>query len=176
MVFNQDHELMMKFQLYPLLQSAYRTGYSTEIALLKVHNMDVLLSMDKQRVTLLVLLDLSAAFDTVKHQVLLKRLESSLRISGTVLSWFKSYLDGRSQRICVGGCCSKKFGLPYGVPHGSCLGTILFTIYASKLFEIVKAHLPDVYAYAVDSGVYLSFKPGSEDSQTEAVDAAQECI
>ena len=73
--------------------------------------MDVLLSMGKQRVTLLVLLDLSAAFDTVKHQMLLKRLESSFRISGTALSWFKSYLDGRSQRICVGGCCSKKFGL-----------------------------------------------------------------
>ena len=167
---------MMKFQLYPLLQSAYRTGYSSEIALLQVHNVDVLLSMDKQRVTLLVLLDLSAAFDTVKQQVLLKLLESSFRISGTALTWFKSYLDGRSQRICVGGCCSKKFGLPYGVPQGSCLGTLLFTIYASKLFEIVKAHLPGVHAYAVDSQLYLSFKPGSEDNQTEAVDAAQECI
>ena len=88
MVFNQDHELMMKFQLYPLLQSAYRNGYSSEIALLEVHNVDVLLSKDKQRVTLLVLLDLSAAFDTVKQQVLLKRLESSFRISGTALSWF----------------------------------------------------------------------------------------
>ena len=81
----------MKFQPYPL-QSAYRTGYSSEIALLRVHNMDVLLSMDKQRVTLLVLLDLS----TVKRQVLLKRLESCFGISGTALHWFKSYLDGRS--------------------------------------------------------------------------------
>ena len=164
---------MMKFQLNPLLQSAYRTGYSSEIALLEVHNVDVLLSMDKQRATLLVLLDLSAAFDTVKQLVLLKRLESSFSISGTALSWFKSYLDGRSQRICVGGCCSKKFGLPHGVPQGSCLGTLLFTVYASKLFKIVKAHLPDVHAYAVDSQLYLSFKPSSEDNQTEALDAAQ---
>ena len=82
----------MKFQLYPLLQSAYRTGYSTENALLKVHN-DIMLSMDKQRVTLLVLLDLSAAFDTVNHHVLLKRLESSFGTSGTALNWFKSYLE-----------------------------------------------------------------------------------
>ena len=108
--------------------------------------------------------------------MLFKRLESSFRISGTVLSWFKSYPDGRSQRICVGGCCSKKFGLPHGVPQGSCLGPLLFTIYSSKLFEIVKAHLPDVHAYEVDSQLYLSFNPGSEDSQSEAVDAAQECI
>ena len=140
-----------------------------------MHN-DILLSMDKQRVTLLVLLDLSASFGTVNHQVLLKRLESCFGRSGTALHWFKSYLDGRSQRICVGGCCSKKFGLPHGVPQGSCLGTLLFTIYASKLFKIVKAHLPDVHAYAVDSQLYLSFNPGSDDNQTEAFDAAQECI
>lgn len=91
-ILTQVHEHLMKFQLYPLLQSAYRTGYSTETALLKV-NSDILFSMDEQRVTLLVLLDLSAAFDTVNHQVLLKRLESCFGISGTALSWFKSYLD-----------------------------------------------------------------------------------
>ena len=149
--------------------------YSTGTALLKVHN-DILLSMDKQRVTLLVLLDLSASSGTVNHQVLLKRLESCFGISGTELHWFKSYLDGRSQRICVRGCCSKKSGLPHGVPQGSCLVTLLFTIYATELFEIVKAHLPDVHACAVDSQLYLSFNPGSEDNQTEAVDAVQECI
>ena len=128
-----------------------------------MHN-DILLSMDKQRVTLLVLLDLSASFGTVNHQVLLKRLES------------KSYLDGRSQRICVEGCYSKKFRLQHGVPQGSCLGPLLFTIYASKLFQIVKAHLSDVRAYADDTQLYLSSNAGSEDNQTEAVDAAQECI
>ena len=139
-----------------------------------MHN-DILLSMDKQRVTLLVLLDLSASFGIVNHQVLLKRLESCFGISGTALHWFKSYLEGRSQ-LCVGGCCCKKFGLLHGALQGSSLGTLLFTIYASKLFEIVKAHLLDVHAYAVDLQPYLSFKPGSGDNQTEAVDAAQECI
>ena len=89
-VFNQIHEHMMKFELYPFLQSAYRSGHSTETALLKVQN-DILLNMDRQKVTLLVLLDLSAAFDTVDHQVLLKRQESSFGITGTALSWVRSY-------------------------------------------------------------------------------------
>jgi hypothetical protein len=84
--------------IYPILQSAYRTGHSTETALLKVHN-DIMCSMDQQRVSLLVLLDLSAAFDTVDHQVLLRRLEVSFGITGTALKWFKSYLTNRSQRV-----------------------------------------------------------------------------
>ena len=70
--------------LYPLLQSAYRAGHSTETALLKVHN-DILLAMDRQHVTLLVLLDLSAAFDTVDHRVLLRRLKVTYGITGTAL-------------------------------------------------------------------------------------------
>ena len=114
--------------------------------LLKVHN-DILLSMDKQRVTLLVFLDLSVAFDTVNYQVLLKRLESSFGMSGTALNCFKSYLDGRSQRICVEGCCSRKFVLRHSVPQGSCLGSLLFTVYASALFNVVEKHLPTVHYY-----------------------------
>ena len=99
--------------------------------------------------------------------MLLKRLKSSFGISGSALSRFKSYLDGRSQCICVEGCCSGKFDLPHGVPQGSCLGPLLFTIYASKLFEIVKAHISDVHADADVNRLYLSLK---------AVDAVQECI
>ena len=105
--------------------------------------------------------------DTVNDRVLLKRLKSSFGISGSALSRFKSYLDGRSQCICVEGCCSGKFDLPHGVPQGSCLGPLLFTIYAGKLFEIVKAHISDVHADADGNRLYLSLK---------AVDAVQECI
>lgn len=64
----------------------------------------------------------------------------------------------------------------YGVPQGSCPEPLLFKIYASKLFEVVMAHLPDVHAYADDTQLYLSFKADSGDNQTEAVDAVQECI
>ena len=104
-------------------------------------------SMDQQRVSLLVLLDLSAAFDTVDHQVLLRRLEVSYGITGTAFKWFKSYLTNRSQHVLINGNCSDSFSLPHGVPQGSCLGALLFTIYTSKLFEIVKCHLPVQYKY-----------------------------
>ena len=90
-VFEQMHAHMIHYSLYPVLQSAYRKCHSTETALLKVQN-DILMNMNSQHVTLLVLLDLSAAFDTVDHEVLLNRLKSSIGISGTALKWFASYL------------------------------------------------------------------------------------
>lgn len=81
--------------LYPANQSSYRKKYSTETALLRLKN-DILFNMNKQHVTLLVLLDLSAAVDTVDHNVLLSRLHSKFPISGTALECFRSYLNGRS--------------------------------------------------------------------------------
>ena len=136
---------------------------------------DILLNMDRQKVTLLVLLDLSAAFDTVDHQVLLKRLESSFGITGTALNWVRSYLTNRSQRVCFEGCYPEKSDLPYGVPQGSCLGPLLFTAYAGKLFEVIETHLPNVHAYADDTQLYLAFEPNSDTSQAEAVRVMQEC-
>ena len=82
-------------KLFPVLQSAYRKGHSTDTALLRVVN-DILSNMNKQHVSILVLLDLSAAFDTVDHVILLPRLETSFGITGTALAWFSSYLSGRS--------------------------------------------------------------------------------
>ena len=107
--------------------------------------------MNHRRVSLLVLLDLSAAFDTVDHEVLLRRLEVTFGIADTALQWFRSYLAGRSQRVLLNGSFSGDFSLPHGVPQGSCLVPLLFVIYASKLFEVVKHHLPDVHAYADSS-------------------------
>jgi len=86
-VFNQMHNHMKFHNLYPEAQSAYREFHSTETALLRVKN-DILMNMNKKHVTLLVLLDLSAAFDTVDHSILLDRLHSSFGILGPVLSWF----------------------------------------------------------------------------------------
>ena len=85
-----------------------------------------------------VLLDLSAAFDTVYQEVLFRRKESSFGASGTSLQWFGSYIGGRSQRIFINGGYPDTFDLRFGVPQVSCLGPLLFTIYASKLFEVKK--------------------------------------
>ena len=155
-VFDQIHSHMSRFALYPTSQSAYRKGHSTETALLKVQN-DILMNMNCKHVTLLVLLDLSAAFDTVDHNILLARLKSSIGINGTALNWFTSYLNNRSQRVSLNGFTSDSFKLPYGVPQGSCLGPLLFTIYSSKLFEVIKYHLPEAHACADDTQLYLSF-------------------
>ena len=123
------------------LQSAYKQQHSTETSLLKVKN-DILMSMDEQHVTLLVLLDLSAAFDTIHHDKLIGRLESDLGITDNALAWFKSDLSDRFQRVSVNGSLSDQFPLKQGVPQGSCLGPLLFTIYTRKMFQILECHLP----------------------------------
>ena len=86
--------------LLPVFQSAYRQRHSTESVLLKVMN-DILLNMNNQNVTSVVLLDLSAVFDTVDHDTMLRRLEFSFGIQGKALSLFVSYLSGRSQQIMI---------------------------------------------------------------------------
>ena len=118
---------LAKNNLYPVLQSSYRKLQSTETALVKVHN-DILTNINKRLVTLLVLLDLSAAFDTVDPNILLTHLRSKLGLNGTALSWLCSYLTRRTQRITVQGTLSNIFHLRYGVPQGSCLGPVLFNI------------------------------------------------
>ena len=97
-VFDQMHAHLTSHGLYPPFQSAHRKCHSSETALLKVQN-DILMSLDSQRVTLLVLLGLSAAFDTVDHGVLVNRLSTSFGVRRSALQWFASYLLNRSQRV-----------------------------------------------------------------------------
>ena len=120
-VIKQLQHYLFSNNLFPDLQSAYRHKHSIESELLKVTN-DILLNMNDQRVTLLLLLDLSVAFDTVDHDTLLHRLQFTFGINGKVLSWFSSYLSGRSQQIAFNETLSAEFELQCGVPQGSCLG------------------------------------------------------
>ena len=109
--------------LFPFLQSAYRRKHSIETVLLKVTN-DILFNLNDQRVTLLLLLDLSAAFDTVDHDTLLHQLQFTFGINGKVLSWFSFYLSGRSQQIAFNETLAAEFELQCGVPQASCLGPL----------------------------------------------------
>ena len=119
-----------KYNLMEPMQSAYRMGHSMEMALLKGKT-DILRAVDNQEVTCVVLLDLSAAFDMVDCQILINRLTSMFGISGCALTLIRSYLTGRSQRVKVGELRSDPVTLHFGVPQGSVLGPILFTLYLS---------------------------------------------
>ena len=131
-------------------RSVYKKHHSTESALLKVKN-EILLNIDAQKVTLLVLLDLSAAFDTVRHDILLDRLRSRLGVTEKGLNWFTSNLSHRAQRVAVNRGLLDTFPLAQGVPQGSCLGPLMFTVYISELFDIVGGRLPRVHSYADDT-------------------------
>ena len=110
-VFDQVYSHMTDNELFPVLQYAYRKGHSTETALMRVVN-DILSNMNKQHVSTLVLLDLSAAFDTVDHAILLRRFETSFGITNAALAWFSSYLSGRSQCVSVNGETSDCYPFP----------------------------------------------------------------
>ena len=167
--FLQIDNHVKKHDLYPSLQSAYRKNHSTQTALLKVTN-DILMEMNSQHPVRLVSLDLSTAFDTIDHSVLLHRLQTSFGISGAPLDWFKSYLSARSQHVFIPGTLSDSLQLNWGVPQGSYLGPLL---YSSKLFNIIERHLPNSHCYADDSQIYLSFKPNDLLSQQDAPTALQ---
>jgi len=87
-------------RLYDNLQSAYRTGHSTETALLKVHH-DIAEALDRKRMVALVLLDLSAALDVIDHKILQTRLEHKFRVTGSAVSWIQSFLSDIFQCVAI---------------------------------------------------------------------------
>ena len=141
-------------------QSAYRKFHSTETALLAVHN-DILSAMDKGKVTALIMLDLSSAFDTVDHSILIQRLEKWFGITGSALEWFKSYLSSRIQSVCVRGSMSRSHKLACGVPQGSVLGPLLFTLYTTPLGSLLHHHDFNYHLYADDTQLLISFDQSS---------------
>ncbi len=123
-------------------------------------------------VSLLVLLDLSAAFDTIDHNILLNRLENSVRISGSALAWFKSYLSDHHQFVAVNEEVSYRSQVQYGVPQGSVLGPLLFTLYMLPLGNIIRKYRVSFHSYADDTQLYISSWPG----ETHQIEKLMECI
>ena len=149
--------------LLPCLQSAYRKHHSTETAVLKVLG-DILLAVDSGDLSVLALLDLSAAFDTVDHDILLRRLKTSFGLDGVVCSWFRSYLTGRVQRVRRGSSVSASVVLLYGVPQGSVLGPLgplLFILYTADLIRLIESFGFRPHLYADDSQIQGSCRPDS---------------
>lgn len=140
------------------MQSAYRPHHSTETAL--IYTLDsIYRTADNSQSTLLVALDLSAAFDTIDHPVLLSRLSTSFGVSGTALSWLKSYLSNRYQTVRMGQSSSPEVLLTTGVPQGSVLGPILFSVYISPVGQIASCHGLRHQQYADDTQLYIALSP-----------------
>ena len=137
-------------QLNKPLQSAYKPFHGCETALVRVCN-DILVTIDKRHCVMLLLLDLSAAFDTVDHDILLTRLHSKYSISGTALEWFRSYLTNRSQFELIEGCRSQSRELKCGEPQVSVLGPILYVLYTAPLADILRFHEMQFHFYADDT-------------------------
>jgi len=144
--------------LHDSVQSAYRPRHSTETALLRVHH-DIVTALDDNKCAVLVMLDLSAAFDVIDHSILIKRLQYSYGISGDALSWIESYLSNRTQCVSIDGVQSESFNLKYGVPQESVLGPRIYCMFSKPIGEICKRHKMSYHCYADDSQVYQVIKP-----------------
>ena len=144
-----------------LYQSAYKQFHSCETALIRVQN-DILREIDGNSGLILLLLDLSAAFDTVDHTILLQRMHSKFGIKGDALNWFRSYLSDRSQTVYVNGATSDSYDVFCGVPQGSVLGPILYLIYTSPIGDILRSHGMKFHLYADDTQIYVSFNSQSQ--------------
>jgi hypothetical protein len=159
--------------LREIMQSAYRQYHSTETALLYLQN-DLLCALDQKHCVAMVMIDLSAAFDTVNHSILLQRLSDRYGITDSAHAWLKSYLTHRKQFITIKRARSEVKDKHCDVPQGSVMGPNLYEDYsASCLGDIFRRHGLKFHIYADDTQIYLPFLPGEE---CEALSRLESCL
>ena len=172
LVLSQVSAYLNSHNLYNACQSAYRPGHSTETDLLKVFN-DLFLSINKGDLFVLALLDFSSAFDTIDHPILVHRLHTDFGFTDAVLQWFLSYLTNRTHYVYLSYHCSAFAPLHSGVPQGSVLGPILFTMYIKHLSAIIHLHSNIHHSFADDLQLKMSAPP---DRISELLHFTQSCM
>ena len=172
---NQVSSHLTANNLHEPFQSAYRVRHSVETALTRVHN-DISISLDSGRSVLLIMLDLSAAFDTIDHTILLNRLNAQFGMEGGTLAWFKNYLSGRSQVVTCNNSESPPSKLTCGVPQGSVLGPLLFSLYMAPLGDLIRQLDMSFHCYADDTQLYMSVDPNNTDNEVPKLEQNLEII
>ena len=155
-VAGQLNEHLAINNIHDKFQSAYRPCFSTETALIRITD-DILFVLENKCFTALIMIDMSAAFDTIDHYILLYRLSHYFGINNTVLSWFRSYLNNGSHCVDVNNNISRSFQPFSGVPQGSVLAPILFTLYIKPLTKITSKFGFSYHFYADDVQFYAAF-------------------
>ena len=152
--------------LLPDYKSAYRKHHSCETSLIKLVN-NILWAMEKQEVTAVRVLDLSVAFDTVDHDLLLTVLDRRFGVKGTALKWYEQYLKPRKFKVSINNTYSSEQTINYSVPQGSIQGAFLFNAYASTITEVIPPTL-ELMGYADDHSIRKPFRPGNTIGITES--------
>ena len=134
-------------------QSGNKKHYSTETLNILVTNF-LLNAMDNKRLSALILLDLSKAFDSISHSILLQKL-NHIGASSSAVNWFKSYLSGRTQTVRIGSIVSTPISITNGVPQGAILSPFLFSIYLNDFPSV--PHVCNLKSYVDDSKIFLFF-------------------
>ena len=157
MMYQQLIAYLEKHDMLPKHQSGFRAHHSTETAVLKVISV-ILGAADQGYVALLGLLYMSAAFNTVDHDVLLEWLATSFGMVGMALAWLRSFLPGRSQQVSFNGSLSSIGLITTGVPQGSVLGPFLFLLYSADVPLIANQHGLGIHCYFDDGQIYVFVK------------------
>ena len=164
-MYNQLNTYIESNKLHSTVQSSYRRNHSCETAILKITD-DMQKSIQQGHNVVMVLLDSSAAFDTIDHKILIQRLQDEYNITGDALQLIKSYLSDRTFSTIINQTTSSKRQLRYGVPQGSLLGPLLYILYTKNIEIIIKNHQLNCQMYADDCQLYSSFT-NSTLSETE---------
>ena len=165
---------MYAHNLFDPLQSAYREKHATKTAIIKLNN-DIIGGMDEGKCTILASLDLSAAFDTVDHDILLLRLQNVYGIDETALVWFKLYLKNQTHKVYIKDTLSERHNLDCGVQQGSVLGARLYSMYAYPSCTIINEHNLHYHSYADNTQIYMRCD-NNEKAITNVIMSIENCI
>ena len=169
---SQMQDYLMTNNLFATAQSAYRPHHSCETAIVRVVN-DILLALDRGNEAILLLLDYTGAFDTISQQMLVSRLEERYGFTRNALKLIASYLKSRSHCVVIGDSKSQVYSSTHGVPQGSVIGPLAFTLYSAPLQDIISHHNLNCMMYADDTQVYVFIEGGR---QNDAIQKLQACI